>query len=111
MKSKYADDGEKDAAREMTEAKLEVESTVRRSVDKIVTMHALNDLNMTICNVYDRMEASMKTIVVEAGKIYRRAGNDKIDVPRTDVTRRVQGILKPSSQYSVHEWACSNHYW
>ena len=93
MKSKDVDDGEKDTARKVTEAELEVESTVRRSVNKIVMMHALNDLNMAIHNIYDRMEASMKTIVVEAGKIYRRAGNDEIDGPRTDVTRRVQGIL------------------
>ena len=98
-KSKDGDDGEKDAARKVTEAELEVESTVRRSVDKIVMMHALNDLNMAIRNVYDRMETSMKTIVVEAGKIYQRAGNDEIDGPRTDVTRRIQGILQPSSQY------------
>ena len=98
-KSKNAEDGEKDAARKVTEVELEVESIARRSVDKIVMMHALNDLNMAIRNIYGQMEASMKTIVMEAGKIYRRAGNDEIDGPRTDVTRRVQGILQPSSQY------------
>ena len=98
-KSKNDADGEEDAARKVTEAELEVESTVRRSVDKTVMMHALNHLNMAIRNVYDLIEASMKTIVMEAGKIYRRAGNDEINGPRTDVTRRVQGILQPSSQY------------
>ena len=42
LKSKDVNGGEKDAARKVTEAELEVESTVRRSVDKIVMMHALN---------------------------------------------------------------------
>ena len=81
----------------MIEAELEVESTVRDSVDKIVMMHALNNLNTVIRNVYDRIESSMKTIVIEAGKTYRHAGNNEIDGPRTDVTRCV--ILKLSSQY------------
>ena len=62
-------------------------------------MHALNHLNMAIRNVYDRMETSMKTIVVEAGKIYQRAGNNEIDGPITNISRRVQRILQPSSQY------------
>ena len=75
-KSKNAEDGEKDAARKVTEVELEVESIARPSVDKIVTMHALNDLNMDIRNIYGQMEASMKTIVIEAGKIYRRAGKN-----------------------------------
>ena len=59
-KSKNAAIGEEDAARKVTEAELEMESTVRRSVDKIVMMHTLNDLNMVIHDVYGQMEASMK---------------------------------------------------
>ena len=34
-----------------------------------------------------------------AEKIVRRDGDDEIDGPRTDVTRRVREILQPSSQY------------
>ena len=98
-KSKNGAIGEEDAVRKVTEVELEVESTVRRSVDKTVMMHALNDLNMAIRGVYDRMGASMNTIVMEAGKIYRRAGDDEIDGPRTDVTRLLRNTLQPSSQY------------
>ena len=57
--------GEEDAARKVSEAELEVESSVRRSVDKTVMMHALTDLNITIRDVYERLESSMKNIVVE----------------------------------------------
>ena len=99
FKSKDATGGEREAACKVTEAELEVGSIVRRSVDKTVMMHALTDLNAAICEVYGRIEVSMKTIVMEAGKIYRRVGNDEIDGPRTDITRRVQEILHPSSQY------------
>ena len=98
-KSKDAVDGEKDTARKVTEAELEAESTVRRSVDKIVMMHALNDLNVAIRDVYGQMEASMKDTMMIAEKIVRRDGDDEIDGPRTDVTRRVREILQPSSQY------------
>ena len=65
-KSKDAVDGEKDTARKVTEAELEAESTVRRSVDKIVMMHALNDLNVAIRDVYGQMEASMKDTIMIA---------------------------------------------
>ena len=98
-KSKNAEDGEKDAPRKVTDAELEMESTVRRSVDKIVMMHALNDLNMAIRDVYGQMEAGMKDTVMIALKICRRDGDDEIDGPRTDVTKRVRELLQPSSQY------------
>ena len=91
--------GEGEAARKVSEAELEVESSVRRSVDKTVMMYALTDLNIAICDVYERLESSMKNIVNEAGKIYRRAGADVIDGPRYDVTRHVREILQPSSEY------------
>ena len=75
-----------------------MESTVRRSVDKTVMMHALTDLNIAIRDVYGQMEASMKDTVTIALKLCRRDGDDEIDGPRTDVTRRVREI-QPSSQY------------
>ena len=56
--------GEENAARKVSEAELEVESSMRRSVDKTVMMHAIRD-------VYERLESSMKNIVVDARKIYR----------------------------------------
>ena len=49
----------------MTGADLEVESIVKRSVDKTVMMHALTDLNVAIRDVYERMEASMNAIAME----------------------------------------------
>ena len=98
-KSKNAAIREEDAARKVTEAELEVESTVRRSVDKTVMMYALTDLNIAIRDVYCQMEASMKDTVTIALKLCRRDGDDEIDGPRTDVTRRVRDILQPSSQY------------
>ena len=98
-KSKDAESGEQETARKVPETDLEVESTVRRSVDRAVMMIALSDLNEVIRDVYGRMETSMKNIVMEAGKIYRRVGDDEIDGPRTDVTRRVREVLQPSSQY------------
>ena len=49
--------------------------------------------------MYGQMEASMKDTVMIALKLYRRDGDDEIDGPRTDVTRRVWEILQPSSQY------------
>ena len=91
--------GEEDTVRKVSEAELEVESSVRRSVDKTVMMHALTDLNITIRDVYERLESSMKNIVADARKIYRRAGGDEIDGPRNDETRRVREILQPSSEY------------
>ena len=98
-KSKNVAIGEEDAARKVTETELEVESTVQRSVDKTVMMHALTDLNIAICDVYGQMEASMKDTVTIALKLSRRDGDDEIDGPRTDFTRRVREILQPSSQY------------
>ena len=91
--------GQQDTARKVSETELEVESTVRRSVDRAVMMIALSDLNMAIRDVYEQLEASMKNTVTEARKIYRRVGDDEIDGPRTDVTRRVHELLQPSSQY------------
>ena len=51
-------------------AELEVNKTARRSVYKIVMMHALNDLNMSILDVYNLSlrEASIKDTVMVALK-------------------------------------------
>ena len=98
-KSNDAESSEQDTARKVSETELEVESTVRRSVDRAIMMIALSDLNMAIRDVYEQLEASMKNTVTEARKIYRRVGDDEIDGPRTDVTRRVRELLQPSSQY------------
>lgn len=85
-------------ARKNSEIELEVESTVARSVDKSVMMHALSDMNSAIRSMYDQIDESMTNTVIEAGKIYRRSGEDEIDGPRTDVTRVVREILQPSSE-------------
>ena len=98
-KSKDNANAEKNEARKVSEAELEVESTVRRSVDKAVMMIALSGLNVAIHDVYGQIEACMKNTVMEARKIYRRAGDDEIDGPRTDITRRVREVLESSSQY------------
>ena len=45
------------------------------------------------------MEASMKNTVMIALKIFRRDGDDEIEGSRTDVTRSVRELLRPSSQY------------
>ena len=85
-------------ARKNSEIELEVESTVARSVDKSVMMHALSDMNSAIRSMYDQIDESMTNTVIEAGKIYRSSGEDEIDGPRTDVTRVVRKILQPSSE-------------
>ena len=106
-KSRDKVSGEEDTARKVAEAELEVESSVTRSVDKSVMMYALTDMNNTIQDVYNLIDESMKTAVIEAGKIYRRSGGDEVDGPRTDVARLVREILQPSSErlreYITHE--------
>ena len=98
-KSKDDKSDEKDAARKISEAEVEMESTVRRSADKALMMIALSNLNAAISDVYAGIEVDMKNTAMEARNIYRHAGWDEIDGPRTDITRRVREILQPSSQY------------
>ena len=57
------------------------------------------NLNAAISNVYTEIEMDMKHTAMEAGKIYRRTCREEVDGPRTDITRRVQETLQPSSQY------------
>ena len=90
---------EKDAARKISEAEVEVESTVRRFLDKAVMMVALSNLNAAISDVYTGVEMDMKHTTLEAGKIYRRTCREQVDGTRTDITRRVRETLQPSSQY------------
>lgn len=98
-KNDNKEDEEQIVTHKVSEANLEVEAMVRRSVDKTVMMHALNDLNLALRDVYGQVEASMNDTVLSALKIYRREGDDEIDGPRTDVTKRVREILQPSCQY------------
>ena len=74
-KSRDKVSGEEDVARKAEEAELEVESSVTRSVDKSVMMYALTDMNNTIQDVYNHIDESMKTVVMEAEKMYHRNSN------------------------------------
>ena len=87
------------AARKVSEVELEVKANARRAVDKTVMMHALAEMNTAIHDMYEKIEANVKNITMEAGKVYMRAGGDVIDGPRNDSTKRVRAILKPSSDY------------
>ena len=82
------------AARKVSAIELEVESNARREVDKTVMMHALSEMNNAIRDMYEKMEASMQNITMEAGKIYMRADGDVIDGPRRDSTKRVRASCK-----------------
>jgi len=93
------EDDSRYAARKVSEVELEVEANARRAVDKTVMMHALAEMNTAIHDMYEKIEANVKNITMEAGKVYMRAGGDNIYGPQNDSTRRVRAILKPSSDY------------
>ena len=67
-------------------------------------MHALNDLNMAICDVYGQMEASMKDTVMIALKICRRYGYDVIDGPNLSLQNAYESF------FSLRVSTCENAY-